>query len=68
MPSDYDPTKHHRRSIRLNGWDYASAGIYFITICTHQRQPLFADLRIRWDEDRENLDELLAKMRRVNFG
>lgn len=68
MPSDYDPTKHHRRSIRLDGWDYTGAGIYFITICTHPRQPLFADLRIRWDEDRENLDELLAKMRRVNFG
>ncbi|UBF27441.1 transposase [Kovacikia minuta CCNUW1] len=37
----YDPDKHHRRSIRLQGYDYASAGAYFITICTHQRQCLF---------------------------
>ena len=40
----YDPKKHHRRSIRLRGYDYASAGGYFITICTHQRQCLFGDI------------------------
>ena len=37
----YDPHKHHRRSIRLQGWDYRSPGLYFVTICTHQRQHLF---------------------------
>lgn len=37
----YDPHKHHRRSIRLKGWDYRSAGYYFITICTCQRENLF---------------------------
>ena len=31
---------------RLRGWDYASAGWYFITICTHNRQPFFG-----WVED-----------------
>jgi REP element-mobilizing transposase RayT len=46
MSCQYDPQKHHRRSIRLKGWDYASAGLYFVTICTHNRQNLFADPRL----------------------
>src|SRR6185295_7607357 len=33
----YDPDKHHRRSIRLHGYDYASQGAYFVTICVHGR-------------------------------
>lgn len=39
----YDPHKHHRRSIRLKGWDYRSPGYYFVTICTHERENLFED-------------------------
>lgn len=34
----YDPQRHHRRSIRLKGYDYASAGAYFITICVQSRK------------------------------
>src|SRR3990172_11456802 len=37
----YDPTKHHRRSIRLPTYDYARAGAYFVTICTQNRECLF---------------------------
>ena len=33
----YDPERHHRRSIRLRGYDYASAGMYFVTICVQNR-------------------------------
>jgi hypothetical protein len=33
--------KPNRRSIRRKGWDYRSMGLYFITICTHQRQNTF---------------------------
>jgi putative transposase len=29
----YDPQRHHRRSIRLKGYDYAQPGAYFVTIC-----------------------------------
>lgn len=36
----YDPEKHHRRSIRLKGYDYSQPGMYFVTICSWQRQPL----------------------------
>ncbi|MCC6607847.1 MAG: transposase [Anaerolineae bacterium] len=39
--SQFDPHKHHRQSIRLKDWDYRSAGYYFVTICTHQRENLF---------------------------
>jgi len=35
---------HHRRSIRLKGYDYTSEGGYFITLVTHQRLPLFGDV------------------------
>jgi len=37
----YNPAKHHRRSIRLKGYDYSQAGLYFITICTQNRACLF---------------------------
>jgi len=35
----------HRRSIRLKGYDYTQAGAYLVTICTHNRQPLFGEIR-----------------------
>ncbi len=34
----YDPRRHHRRSIRLKGYDYSLSGAYFITICVHHGQ------------------------------
>jgi len=40
----FDPAKHHRRSIRLVGYDYAQEGAYFATICTHGRVCLFGDV------------------------
>lgn len=32
---------HQRRSIRLKGYDYSKAGLYFITICVQTRALLF---------------------------
>lgn len=40
----YDPDKHHRRSIRLKGYDYSQPGAYFVTICTHNHELLLNDL------------------------
>lgn len=37
----YNPNKHHRRSIRLKGYDYSQPGLYFITICVQDRDCLF---------------------------
>mgnify|MGYP000913469741 FL=1 len=40
----YDPKKHHRRSIRLKGYDYSQSGACFVTICTQNRVCLFGDI------------------------
>jgi len=40
----YDAKKHHRRSVRLKGYDYASPGWYYLTICTHDRNFLFGEI------------------------
>ena len=39
----YDPQKHHRRLIRLKGYDYGSPGAYFVTICTRGRECVLDD-------------------------
>ena len=55
------PRQHHRRSIRLKGYDYAQAGAYFVTACTYHRDCLLGDVvknemvlneygRVIWDE------------------
>ena len=40
----YDPQKHHRRSIRLQGYDYSQAGAYYVTIVVHGRECLFGNV------------------------
>ena len=35
---------HRRNSLRLQNYNYKSAGIYFITMCVNQRQCLFGDM------------------------
>lgn len=40
----YNPKKHHRRSIRLPGYDYTQPGAYYITICTYEKQCWFGDV------------------------
>ena len=37
--------KCRRRSIRLPGYDYASAGWYFVTICSKDHAHLFGEIR-----------------------
>ena len=37
----YDPLIHHRRSIRLKGYDYSKAGLYFVTLCVQDKDCLF---------------------------
>jgi putative transposase len=40
----FNPNRHHRRSIRLDGYDYRRPGAYFTTICTHEREPVLAEI------------------------
>jgi len=44
---------HHRRSIRLKGYDYSQSGAYFVTICTHNRELLFFVEGVRRILDKE---------------
>ena len=36
----FDPETHHRRSIRLPGYDYSRPGVFFVTLCTFQREEI----------------------------
>jgi REP element-mobilizing transposase RayT len=40
----YNPEIHHRRSIRLKGYDYSQAGSYFVTICVQNRECVFGKI------------------------
>jgi len=41
----YAPNIHHRKSIRLRGYDYSSAGMYFITPCVQNRICIFGEIQ-----------------------
>src|SRR4051794_5908341 len=43
---EYNPQIHHRKSIRLKGYDYSQAGVYFITICCHNRHCVFGNIPV----------------------
>lgn len=49
----FNPDIHHRRSIRLRDYDYASGGVYFVTLCAFHRECLFGEIvdgRMRLNE------------------
>ena len=44
MQLAHNPDRHHRRSIRLKGYDYSTAGAYFVTLCVKGRENLLGDI------------------------
>jgi putative transposase len=40
----FDPSRHHRRSVRLHGYDYAQEGAYFVTVCIQGKACLFGEV------------------------
>jgi REP element-mobilizing transposase RayT len=46
MTAQYNPERHHRRSIRLRGYDYTQPGAHFVTICTSERACLFGEVNV----------------------
>jgi REP element-mobilizing transposase RayT len=40
----FNPEIHHRRSIRLQTYDYTQAGAYFVTLCSQNRECLFGQI------------------------
>jgi REP element-mobilizing transposase RayT len=43
--TNYNPHIHHRRSIRLKGYDYSREGLYFVSICVQNRESLFGKVK-----------------------
>src|SRR5262245_43829585 len=37
--------KYRVESARLKGWDYTRAGLYFITVCTRNRECFFGEVK-----------------------
>lgn len=44
FPMTYNPAIHHRRSIRLRGYDYTQPGAYYVTLCVQDHQCIFGDV------------------------
>src|ERR1035437_2956012 len=58
----YNPNIHHRKSIRLKGYDYSQAGLYFITICVQDRKCLFGKIAEIENVGVENFQPLQPEM------
>jgi putative transposase len=56
----YDPEIHHRRSIRLKGYDYSQPGSYFVTICTEGKEHLFGQV-VEGEMHRNELGDCVAR-------
>ena len=40
----FDPKIHHRRRIRLKGYDYSSEGAYFVTVCARDKECVLGEV------------------------
>ena len=40
----FDPLRHHRRSVRLQGYDYRQPGMYYVTLVTQGRAPVLGSV------------------------
>jgi REP element-mobilizing transposase RayT len=55
----YDPRIHHRRSVRLRGYDYSQPGEYSVTICTQNKEHFFGQV-VEREMHRNELGEYVA--------
>ena len=44
MSKTYNPLYHHRKSIRLKGYDYTNPNWYYVTICTYDKKKIFGEV------------------------
>jgi len=61
----YNPDVHHRRSIRLKGYDYATEGAYFVTVCIQGRECLLGGIsggKMALNDAGAMVDELWRKL------
>lgn len=75
MPFKFDPKKHHRRSIRLKGYDYSQPGAYYVTIVTWHREFLFGEVvngEMRLSKfglvAKQQLEKLSKRFPNIEFG
>ncbi|HIK16259.1 MAG TPA: transposase [Leptolyngbyaceae cyanobacterium M33_DOE_097] len=64
----YNSEKQHRRSLRLQGYDYAATGLYFITLCTYQQQCLFGEIvdgEVRLSDDGQVVSDEWMRSRNI---
>jgi putative transposase len=45
MQDELFKEKYRARTVRIEGYDYGTDGAYFITICSHQKTPIFSEIR-----------------------
>ena len=64
MNDRYDPRIHHRRSIRLRGYDYSHGGAYFVTVTAQGRTCLFGEVV----ENQMRLNEAGGMLQEVWWG
>lgn len=60
-----------RRSLRLQGYDYRNSGVYFVTICTAEKRPLFGTVRqgaVHLNEIGQIADNCWKQIERVRSG
>ena len=57
QPMQNSNEDHHRKSIRIKGYDYSSPGAYFVTVVTQGRKCLFGEV-----VDGEMMENILGKI------
>ncbi|MEN8155295.1 MAG: hypothetical protein ABFR75_14875 [Acidobacteriota bacterium] len=57
----FDPEIHHRRSIRLKGYDYSRNGAYFVTVCSYKKECLFSTVGAGLASALNNISEIELK-------
>jgi putative transposase len=40
-----EDNRHHRRSVRREGYDYRDGGMYYVTICANDHKCVFGEIR-----------------------
>jgi putative transposase len=58
---------HHRRSVRLKGYDYSRAGAYFVTICVENKINLFWKSGERSEEGENMVSPVHGRLNEVGL-
>ena len=56
----FNPDIHHRRSIRLQDYDYSQEGYYFVTRCTKDRIEYFGEIK-NGEMELSKIEEIVQK-------